>query len=82
MGRTDEHYNGMPAAAIQSPHPAQKAVKSQGLGECVMMQRLPDGRVAVFHQKDATGPALVFTRAEVDAWLDGAKKEEFDHLLG
>ncbi|RAJ45336.1 uncharacterized protein DUF397 [Kitasatospora sp. SolWspMP-SS2h] len=81
MDLSGEHYNGMPAAAIESPYPAQKAVKSQGLGECVTMRRLPDGRVAVFNSKDPGGPALVFTRPEIDAWLDGAKKEEFDNLL-
>ncbi|MFJ1936753.1 DUF397 domain-containing protein [Kitasatospora sp. NPDC088160] len=71
----------MPAAVIESPYPARTAAKSQGLGECVAMQRLADGRVAVFHSKDEAGPALVFTRAEIDAWLDGAKKAEFDDLL-
>ncbi|MFF2821164.1 DUF397 domain-containing protein [Kitasatospora cineracea] len=81
MDRAGGHYNGMPAAAIESPHPAQKAAKSQGLGECVTMQRLVDGRVAVFHSKDEAGPALVFTQAEIDAWMDGVKKKEFDHLL-
>ncbi|MFD7733404.1 DUF397 domain-containing protein [Kitasatospora phosalacinea] len=81
MDRTGGHYNGMSAAAIESPHPVQKALKSQGLGECVAMQRLVDGGVAVFHSKDEAGPALVFTPAEVDAWMDGVKKGEFDHLL-
>ncbi|MDH6145898.1 hypothetical protein P3T35_007959 [Kitasatospora sp. GP30] len=80
MDRTGEYYNGMPAAAIESPHPAQKALKSQGSGQCVVMQKLPDGRVAVFHSKDEGGPALVFDQGEVDAWLDGAKKSEFDNL--
>ncbi|MFD7639508.1 DUF397 domain-containing protein [Kitasatospora sp. NPDC059795] len=80
MDRTGEHYNGMPAAAIESPHPAQKAQKSQGSGQCVAMRGLADGRVAVFHSKDEAGPALIFSRAEIEAWLDGAKKSEFDNL--
>ncbi|MFJ1791903.1 DUF397 domain-containing protein [Kitasatospora griseola] len=74
-------YNGMPADGIDSPHPWQVAQKSQGSGECVELRRLADGRVAVRQSKDPSGPALIFTRAEIDAWIDGAKREEFDHLL-
>jgi hypothetical protein len=31
--------------------------------------------------KDRSGPVLRFTEAEFAAWLDGAKKGEFDHLI-
>ncbi|WP_244305156.1 DUF397 domain-containing protein [Kitasatospora cheerisanensis] len=81
MDVADEFYNGMPADGIDSPHPWQVARKSQGSGECVELRRLTDGRVAVRHSKDPSGPALIFTRGEIDAWLDGAKRAEFDHLL-
>ena len=32
-------------------------------------------------EDDGAGPVLRFTDAEYAAWLDGAKRGEFDHLL-
>lgn len=37
--------------------------------------------IEVRDTKDRSGPVLRFTRAEFAAWLDGAAKAEFDHLL-
>jgi hypothetical protein len=37
-----------------------------------------DGTVAVRDSKDPSGPVLVFTRAEWDAFVGGAKDGEFD----
>ena len=37
-----------------------------------------DGTVAVRDSKDPTGPVLVFTPGEWDAFVDGAKEGEFD----
>lgn len=57
-----------------------KAQRSNGSGNCVEM-RQHDQRVQVRDTKDhGTGPMLGFTKAEFAAWLDGAKKGEFDHL--
>jgi hypothetical protein len=48
-------------------------------GNCVEVSHLGDGRVAVRDTKDtASGPALIFTRPEWDAFLAGAKNGEFD----
>lgn len=30
---------------------------------------------------NGAGPVLCFTEAEIDAWLDGVRNGEFDHLL-
>jgi hypothetical protein len=50
-------------------------------GSCIEMRR-HDDLIEVRDTKQAgTGPVLRFTRAEFDAWLDGARKGEFDHLL-
>ncbi|GAA0488389.1 hypothetical protein GCM10009544_56950 [Streptomyces stramineus] len=46
-----------------------------GVGE------LPEGAVAVRNSRHPQGPALVYTREEVAAFLDGAKNAEFDHLI-
>ncbi len=50
-------------------------------GSCVEMRR-SDGMVEVRDSKHPNGPKLRFTYQEVDAWLDGARNNEFDHLVG
>jgi hypothetical protein len=47
-------------------------------GNCVELAHLPGGDVAVRHSRAPGGPALVFTPAEWDAFLAGAKDGEFD----
>lgn len=37
-----------------------------------------DGAIAVRDSKNPTGPVLVFTQSEWDAFVDGAKDGEFD----
>jgi hypothetical protein len=46
---------------------------------CVEMRRHA-GAIEVRDSKDPDGPVLRYTSAEWAAWLDGAKKGEFDHL--
>lgn len=48
-------------------------------GACVEVAPAGDA-VAVRHSKDPDGPVLMYTAAEWAAFLDGAKKGEFDHL--
>jgi hypothetical protein len=55
----------------------QKARRSQSNGNCVEVAQLDQG-VAVRDSKDPSGSVLVFTPAEWDAFLDGAKGGEFD----
>ena len=56
-----------------------KAAASGSGGNCVQLRRHA-GMVEVRDSKDPDGPVLRFTGAEFTAWLDGAKKSEFDHL--
>lgn len=50
-------------------------------GSCVEARR-HDGMIEVRDTKDGgRGPVLRFTSAEWDAFLDGAKRSEFDVLL-
>lgn len=57
-----------------------KATESGSGGNCAEMAR--DGsHVLVRDSKDPDGHAHRFTLAEFAAWLDGAKRGEFDHLL-
>jgi hypothetical protein len=56
-----------------------KATRSGQQSACVEMRRT-DGGVEVRDSKHPDGPTLKYTKAEFTAWLDGAKKGEFDHL--
>ena len=57
-----------------------KASRSGNSGNCVEM-RIHAGSVEVRDTKqDGGSPVLSFTKDEFAAWLDGAKKGEFDHL--
>jgi hypothetical protein len=46
-------------------------------GNCVEIAFLAGGRVAMRNSRYPDGPALVFTRAEWDAFLGGAMDGEF-----
>lgn len=61
--------------------PWVKASSSDAHGQCVE-QRRHGGMIEVRDTKDnGSGPILRFTKAEFSAWLDGAKRGEFDHLI-
>ena len=57
-----------------------KAVASSEGGNCVELRRRDDA-IEVRDSKDPSGPVLRFTPSEFAAWLDGARKDEFDHLV-
>lgn len=58
-----------------------KATASGGGGsDCVELLGRAEG-VDVRDSKDPDGPRLTYTKSEFAAWLDGAKKGEFDHLI-
>jgi hypothetical protein len=50
-------------------------------GSCVEAKKLPDGRVALRQSTDPDGPALIYTRAEMVAFLDGARTGKADYLI-
>ncbi|MFC4012422.1 DUF397 domain-containing protein [Nonomuraea purpurea] len=57
----------------------RKATASGGTGgDCVEVAPLSHGRVAVRDSKQPSGPALIFTPAEWEAFLGGVKLGEFD----
>jgi hypothetical protein len=59
--------------------PWRTAIKSGG-SNCVQVARR-DGVIMIADSKNPGGPALSYTLEEWDAFLDGAKKGEFDDLL-
>ncbi|MEV0345089.1 DUF397 domain-containing protein [Nonomuraea sp. NPDC050680] len=57
----------------------RKSSKSNGQGgACVEVANNLPGIVAVRDSKNPDAPALVFTYAEWEAFLDGVSKKEFD----
>ena len=59
----------------------RKATASNPSGDCVEIALLTSGAVAVRDSKDPAGPALVWSRAEIAAFLQGVKDGEFDDLV-
>ena len=73
-------HNGMPAGELAVTW--QKSRRSNPTGSCVEMAALPDGSgIAVRNSRDPEGPALVFTLAEIAAFVQGAGDGDFDNLL-
>jgi hypothetical protein len=51
-------------------------------GECVELARLATGDVAVRNSHHPDGPALVYTRAEIEAFIQGVLDGDFDQFVG
>jgi hypothetical protein len=73
-------YNGMPAGTIDGAR-WQKAHRSNSQGNCVEIAELPGGRIAVRNSRHPDGPALIYTRPEIEALILGAKDGDFDNLI-
>ncbi|AWK12057.1 DUF397 domain-containing protein [Streptomyces spongiicola] len=76
-----EFTNGMPAGKL-GPVTWIKSSRSNATGNCVELAALPGGRVAVRNSRDPHGPALVYTRDEVEAFVAGARGGDFDDVIG
>ena len=73
-------YNGMPAAELAGAV-WRKSSSSNSQGACVELARLGTGEFAVRNSRNPDGPALIYTRAEIEALIEGVKLGEFDDLL-
>jgi Domain of unknown function (DUF397) len=71
-------YNGMPASALGR---VEWRLVAGPDGAGVELARLADGQVAVRNSADPEGPALIYTRAEIEALIGGAQDGDFDDLL-
>jgi Domain of unknown function (DUF397) len=56
----------------------QKSSLSGNQGNCVDVASSEDGAVLMRNSRDSLGPVLIFTVAEWDAFIGGAKLGEFD----
>jgi hypothetical protein len=75
----ETNYNGMPAAELGEV----RWLKStwSGGGECVELATLPGGEIAMRNSRFPAGPVLIYTQAEIRAFLAGAKDGEFDQVV-
>ncbi|MEV0704076.1 DUF397 domain-containing protein [Saccharopolyspora sp. NPDC050389] len=59
----------------------QKSRHSGKWGNCVEVAALDDGTIAMRQSRQAHGTALIYTRAELAAFVRGVKDGEFDDLV-
>ncbi|MEU3713248.1 DUF397 domain-containing protein [Streptomyces catenulae] len=73
--------NGIQSTRIERAQ-WRKSRRSNPSGNCVELAVLSDGGVAVRNSRHIGGPALVYTRDEIAAFVQGAKDGDFDDLIG
>ncbi|MFD7676192.1 DUF397 domain-containing protein [Streptomyces anulatus] len=59
----------------------RKSARSNAAGNCVEVARLEGGEIAMRNSRFPSGPALVYTPAEMESFLLGVKDGEFDFAL-
>jgi len=73
--------NGMSTAELPSLT-WRKSGRSNPSGNCVELAELPDGAgIAMRNSRYPDGPVLIYTYAEIDAFIQGARDGDFDQLL-
>ena len=71
--------NGIKASDL-GPVEWRKSTASNPSGNCVEAAALADGSVALRNSREPNGAALIYTRAEIAAFLVGVRNGEFDNL--
>ena len=71
-------HNSMTASPLLDEVIWQKSRYSNPCGSCVEVAQLADGRIAVRNSRDPDGPALIYPRAGMAAFIHGVQVGEFD----
>ncbi|HEY2443474.1 MAG TPA: DUF397 domain-containing protein [Streptosporangiaceae bacterium] len=73
-------YNGMPDVGL---HEADWHAGRPGDGRDgrIELAILPGGQIAMRNSRDSGGPVLIYTNAEIEAFIAGAKDGDFDDLI-
>lgn len=69
--------NGMPGTDLAGARWVKSSRSGPTGGNCVEVARLDEGLVAIRNSRYPSGPALVFTPQEWDAFVGGARDGEF-----
>lgn len=60
----------------------RKSRHSNPRGDCVELAELTGGKIAVRNSRHPSGPALIFARPEMAAFIHGAEAGKFDETTG
>jgi hypothetical protein len=73
--------NGTPVGSLPKVT-WKKSRRSNPSGNCVELALLPGGAgIAMRNSRDPEGPALVYTRDEIEAFILGARDGDFDPFI-
>lgn len=73
-------HNGMPSSSLPDAE-WQSSQHGEGRAAHVEMAALPGGSIAMRNSRYPGGPALIYTHAEIEAFIAGAKDGDFDDLI-
>ena len=76
-----EATTGMPVAALRRVA-WRKSSYSNPDGDCVELAELVGGKIAVRNSRNPAGSVLIFTQAEIAAFIQGVEQGEFDEVIG
>jgi hypothetical protein len=81
-GDTKMHgiYNGMSAGDLDGAA-WRKSQRSNSQGACVEMARIGAGTVAIRNSRDPRGPALIYRREAIVAFVEGLRAGDFDNMV-